>query len=373
MKQRLTIWLAAAFLIAVLLAVAGCSKKCPATATPQLCPTLAPASPTPQGTPVPRITVVPKATQMSEAPAAITATAASPASPAPTRPTSDTAQTPVSPTVTTNPPPAVTMTASASPTPAPPTASASPPPAVTMTATPPDSPLPTPGSTEPSPTTVTPTPPAEAPSPSPSPEAGITPPPIAGWSFQAVGFYLDRESAILHLSGVAVNTSEQTQQIEDFSLVVYDETEEAIANQGDAYVESPVWLVPPQFKFPFLITVYLPVDSQVGHYELNIESEPTSSNSIPDIDLVDVDWWAEEEDGYKLEGKFKNASELSEFVQIVAMFYDPEGKLVAIGELFDQEKFLYTDAYSFAIDRENLVAAPFGPLAVELEMQIVGR
>jgi len=132
-------------------------------------------------------------------------------------------------------------------------------------------------------------------------------------------------------------------------------------------------LVPPQFKSPFLILIYLPSESQVADYTLDVASSPLSYSLVEDIQIQDFDWWEGEENSYIVEGKFENQTELSEFIQIVAMFYDPQGQLVALGEFWDQGEYLFADAYNFVMDEEAMIVTEFNPAATTVELQIVGR
>jgi hypothetical protein len=212
------------------------------------------------------------------------------------------------------------------------------PPVATATATSTDLPTLT-ATPEPSPTNT----------PSATPAATSTPETV-GWSFANVQMiYTDEYPEGLLLYGDVVNDTGQTQKLTNIAGTFYDAQGQLIADQNSISTYWPVEIVPPGARIPF--EMIIDGIHEAANFELWTDSEVSDTPPRQDFDFIDVNQW-QEEYVYCLEGGLLNpGNELTQYLVIVAVFYNSQGKVINFSEdyLPDPGGIVGDEAYDFGV------------------------
>ncbi len=355
----------------ILLALVGCSRKGPTPTSPpspsptESQPALPTTNPTPPGSPVPRITIVPSATRIQSAQEqVIWEGTAIPTGTATLLPSSTSSSTPTPRIIiagpTETPRPSLTATVAESPLP--------------------ESPLPTPSLTGTSatassdatevPDTATPdttTPLATSGEGSATPTATLTVSPSAtattapsgeAWSFKNVFTYYDEDFLEFYIWGEVVNNTGSDQRITSLMPVVYDgngapvTSEEDVLGLWDYEKLLDLVSIAPEKSLAFSFLVFLPDETPFSQdYEVLVRAE-TVEPARDDLDITDDEFDLSDWPDYLyVDGFYQIPSpNLNAYVAVVVTVYDEDEHVIGVGWTYETAAlYLEAGAHDFEV------------------------
>jgi hypothetical protein len=161
--------------------------------------------------------------------------------------------------------------------------------------------------------------------------------------------HTDEYGESLWLYGDLINETSQTQQIIAITGTFYDSEGQLIADQSNTTDYWPLDVVPPGGRIPFELSVDGIQAS--ANFELWVDSEASENLPRQDFNFVEVGEWVEE-DVYCLEGGLLNpGNALKEYLVIVVVFYDAQGKVINFSEDYavDPGWIVADEVYDFVI------------------------
>jgi len=156
--------------------------------------------------------------------------------------------------------------------------------------------------------------------------------------FDSLGYY--------HVVGEVQNTGDGALDYVEITATFYDSGNTVV---GTGYTFTDIDVVHAGQKSPFDLFLYDETQSaKVDHYELGIQFDPTGSLPIG-LEILSHSKYVDSIDYTHVVGEVKNTGDMvAHYVQVVATFYDSNGKVVA-------ESFTYTDPKDLAPQQK----APF--------------